>query len=225
MRITKLPKATMTKEDDITLIVQDGETRQIPRTLLAPPVTETHTATCIDVERYRDAKFKVGEKSWNIIESYATHAGSTAKAHILLLKTAVVPMDGVNTAFAVLSGLPETADGGIITFRPCDRIRVFLDVQFEEDEPITLSLEQFIQFMEYNFSAKGSSKIDMNDMTVGIYFDIEMCFEMDTQAEAKEFADAFSAEFMQAFKKIWIYTDSAEYQTHESEVKTNAESV
>lgn len=39
MRITKLPKATMTKEDDITLIVQDGETRQIPRTLLAPPVT------------------------------------------------------------------------------------------------------------------------------------------------------------------------------------------
>lgn len=60
-------------------------------------------------------------------------------------------------------------------------------------------------------------------MTFAVYFDIGMQFEMDTQAEAKEFADAFSAEFMQAFKKIWIYTDSADYQTHESEVLTNAE--
>lgn len=37
MRITKLPKATYLTEEDVTLIVQDGETRQIPRTLLAPP--------------------------------------------------------------------------------------------------------------------------------------------------------------------------------------------
>ncbi len=37
MKITKLPKATSVTNDDVTLIVQDGETRQIPRTLLAPP--------------------------------------------------------------------------------------------------------------------------------------------------------------------------------------------
>lgn len=36
MKITKLPKATSVTNDDVTLIVQDGETRQIPRTLLAP---------------------------------------------------------------------------------------------------------------------------------------------------------------------------------------------
>ncbi len=36
MKITKLPKATSVTNDDVTLVVQDGETRQIPRTLLAP---------------------------------------------------------------------------------------------------------------------------------------------------------------------------------------------
>ncbi len=39
MKITQLPKATAVTDSDIAVIVQDGETRQIPRTLLAPPVT------------------------------------------------------------------------------------------------------------------------------------------------------------------------------------------
>lgn len=38
-KITQLPKATAVTDSDIAVIVQDGETRQIPRTLLAPPVT------------------------------------------------------------------------------------------------------------------------------------------------------------------------------------------
>lgn len=37
MKITQLPKATAVTDSDIAVIVQDGETRQIPRTLLAPP--------------------------------------------------------------------------------------------------------------------------------------------------------------------------------------------
>lgn len=36
MKITQLPKATAVTDSDIAVIVQDGETRQIPRTLLAP---------------------------------------------------------------------------------------------------------------------------------------------------------------------------------------------
>lgn len=38
-KITQLPKATAVTDSDIAVIVQDGETRQIPRTLLSPPVT------------------------------------------------------------------------------------------------------------------------------------------------------------------------------------------
>lgn len=38
-KITQLPKATAVTDSDIAVIVQDGETRQIPRTLLAPHVT------------------------------------------------------------------------------------------------------------------------------------------------------------------------------------------
>lgn len=38
-KITQLPKATTVTDSDIAVIVQDGETRQIPCTLLAPPVT------------------------------------------------------------------------------------------------------------------------------------------------------------------------------------------
>lgn len=38
-KITQLPKATAVTDSDIAVIVQDGETRQIPRTLLAPSVT------------------------------------------------------------------------------------------------------------------------------------------------------------------------------------------
>lgn len=37
MKITQLPKATAVTDSDIAVIVQDGETRQIPRTLLVPP--------------------------------------------------------------------------------------------------------------------------------------------------------------------------------------------
>lgn len=37
MKITQLPKATAVTDSDIAVIVQNGETRQIPRTLLAPP--------------------------------------------------------------------------------------------------------------------------------------------------------------------------------------------
>lgn len=36
MKITQLPNATAVTETDIAVIVQEGETRQIPRTLLAP---------------------------------------------------------------------------------------------------------------------------------------------------------------------------------------------
>lgn len=36
MKITQLPKATAVTDSDIAVIVQDGETRQIPRSLLAP---------------------------------------------------------------------------------------------------------------------------------------------------------------------------------------------
>ena len=39
MKITQLPRSTAVTDSDIAVIVQDGETRQIPRTLLAPPVT------------------------------------------------------------------------------------------------------------------------------------------------------------------------------------------
>lgn len=37
MKITQLPEATAVTDSDIAVIVQDGETRQIPRTLLVPP--------------------------------------------------------------------------------------------------------------------------------------------------------------------------------------------
>lgn len=37
MKITQLPRSTAVTDSDIAVIVQDGETRQIPRTLLAPP--------------------------------------------------------------------------------------------------------------------------------------------------------------------------------------------
>lgn len=40
MKITQLPKATAVTDSDIAVIVQDGETRQIPRTLLAPPAPD-----------------------------------------------------------------------------------------------------------------------------------------------------------------------------------------
>lgn len=36
-KITQLPRSTAVTDSDIAVIVQDGETRQIPRTLLAPP--------------------------------------------------------------------------------------------------------------------------------------------------------------------------------------------
>lgn len=37
MKITQLPRSTAVTDSDIAVIVQNGETRQIPRTLLAPP--------------------------------------------------------------------------------------------------------------------------------------------------------------------------------------------
>ena len=39
-KITQLPKATTVTDSDIAVIVQDGETRQILRTLLAPPAPD-----------------------------------------------------------------------------------------------------------------------------------------------------------------------------------------
>lgn len=39
-KITQLPKATAVTDSDIAVIVQDGETRQIPRTMLAPPAPD-----------------------------------------------------------------------------------------------------------------------------------------------------------------------------------------
>lgn len=40
MKITQLPKATAVTDSDIAVIVQDGETRQIPRTLLTSPAPD-----------------------------------------------------------------------------------------------------------------------------------------------------------------------------------------
>lgn len=40
MKITQLPKATAVTDSDIAVIVQDGETRQIPRKVLAPPAPD-----------------------------------------------------------------------------------------------------------------------------------------------------------------------------------------
>lgn len=39
-KITQLPKATAVTDDDIAVIVQEGETRQIPRKVLAPPAPD-----------------------------------------------------------------------------------------------------------------------------------------------------------------------------------------
>ncbi|MGN0554306.1 MAG: hypothetical protein ACI4LI_00235 [Candidatus Fimenecus sp.] len=226
-KITELPKATAVNDTDIAVIVQDGETKQVPKSVLAPTVNmqETFVKTLFDYEKLKDNT--VTDNTGNDRRLfYITHnlndtKGTNVYIRFYLLKDLLSEDgDGNLVVTPVQTGLPTVLYGGTTDNleRELDKTEMTdAELLFKVDgEHIVVNSADFLEV----FGGKTSSLYINYDITSSIATDIDISFSAsyDDADTANEVKSAFKEEILPFFSGLKVAIDRTNWLEQESEV-------
>ncbi len=218
-KITELPKATAVNDTDIAVIVQDGETKQVAKSVLAPTVTpqETFVKTYFDYTKLKDVEIRP-LNAFSIQDNLNSTNTNNVYIRFRLIKDKLDDSTGVLVVQPVLTGLPSVIYGSTYSERTFDsNEKIGITLRFEEAGEIYDFSEEDFKELFSNENTKFTIGFDNASVSYTIIV-FEFRAEYNDIDTANAVKSAFKDEILQMFSGMQVAIDRVEWTEKESEV-------